>query len=44
MIIKFCFKVEKTAMETYRMLGIPSGDEILKPSEMFDYLAAFRGG
>jgi hypothetical protein len=40
MFFKFCVKVEKTATETYRMLGISSEDETLKPSEMFYCLAA----
>jgi hypothetical protein len=44
MFLKFCFKVKKTAIETYRMLGIPSEDETLKSSEMCDCLAALRGG
>jgi hypothetical protein len=44
MSFKFCFKVEKTAIETKKILGIPSGDETLKPFETFDCLTALRDG
>lgn len=42
--IKFCFKLGKTATETYEMIKTVHGDEAMSRSRVFEWFARFRDG
>lgn len=42
--IKFCFKIGKTASETYELLKIAYGDAAMSRSRTFEWYARFRDG
>ncbi|CAK9818665.1 Protein GVQW3 [Anthophora plagiata] len=42
--VKFCFKLDLTATETYQMLVQPFGDEALSKSKTFEWYKRFKKG
>ena len=42
--IKFCFKIGKTATETYQLLQQAYGEDALGRTQVFDWLRRFKEG
>ena len=42
--IKFCFKIGKTAMETYQLLQQAYGEDALGCTQVFDWFRRFKEG
>ena len=42
--IKFCFKIGKTAMETYRLLQQAYVEDAMDRTQMFDWFRRFKKG
>ena len=42
--IKFCFKIGKTAMETYQLLQQAYGEDAMGRTQMFDWFCRFKEG
>jgi hypothetical protein len=42
--IKFCFKLRRTAAETYEMLKQPFGDNNLDQTQTYDWYKLFKNG
>ena len=42
--IKFCFKLNKTAAETHRMLKEPFGEQALSQARTFEWFTIFKVG
>jgi hypothetical protein len=42
--IKFCFKLNKTVAETYRMLKKVFGEQDLNQARTFEWFKRFKGG
>jgi len=40
--IKFCRKLGKTAIETYQMLSVTYGDEIISCAHVFEWFKRFK--
>ena len=42
--IKFCFKIGKTATETYQLLQQACGEDAVSRTQMFDWFRRFKEG
>jgi len=42
--IKFCFKIRKTAMETYQLLQQAYGEDAMGCTQVFDWFRPFKEG
>jgi len=42
--IKFCFKIGKTATETYQLLQQEYGEDVVGRKQVFDWLCLFKAG
>jgi len=40
--IKFCFKIRKTAMETYQLLQQAYGEDVRDRTQVFDWFCQFK--